>query len=197
MSARGPAPEDVRSRPVPLDTGRLGMRILLLSLSMLFAASLAGMVVVRSHAAAWPPAGTPSLPGGLWLSTLLILASSATIAWALRGIGRGDAAVLKIGLGATLLLGVGFLISQTFNWFVLVAENVTPRLNLFAFTFYLLTVLHALHVVGGLVPLGVVTGRAWRGVYSSDFHPGVRYVATYWHFLDVIWLVLFTVLFLL
>lgn len=197
MSTPGPASGDVRSRPVPVDTGRLGMRVLLLSLSMLFGASLVGMLVVRSSAEAWPPPGMPALPGGLWISTLLIIASSGTIAWALRGIGRGDVGILRKGLTATLALGLAFLASQTLNWFALVAQNVTPRANLFAFTFFLLTVLHALHVVGGLVPLSVVTGRAWHGAYSPGFHPGVRYVATYWHFLDVVWLVLFAALFLL
>jgi cytochrome c oxidase subunit 3 len=196
MSADGPLSDDVRSRPVPLETGRLGMRVLLLSLSMLFAASLAGMLVVRSRAEVWPPSGMPALPGGLWISTLLIVASSATIAWALKGIGRGHTRALRQGLATTLVLGLAFLASQTVNWFVLIAENVTPRLNLFAFSFYLLTVLHALHVVGGLVPLAVVTLRAWRGAYSAEAHAGVGYVATYWHFLDVVWLILFAALFL-
>jgi cytochrome c oxidase subunit 3 len=51
-------------------------------------------------------------------------------------------------------------------------------------------------VVGGLVPLGLVTARAWRGGYTAGFHPGVEYTAMYWHFLDVVWLVLFAVLYL-
>ena len=68
------------------------------------------------------------------------------------------------------------------------------RTNLYGFLFYLLTGLHALHVVGGLVPLAVTTARAWQGKYTAVAHAGVEHVALYWHFLDVIWLVLFGVL---
>ena len=185
-----------RSEPAPLATGRLGMRLLLAALAVLFAASVTGLLVVRSNAAVWPPPGVPELPRGLWLSTLLILAASAAIHWGLTGIRRGDAQRLRRGLALTALLGLGFLASQTVSWFALVAVNLTAKTNLYGFTFYLLTGLHALHVVGGLVPLGLVTARAWRGRYSAASYEGVEYTATYWHFLDVIWLILWVVLLL-
>jgi cytochrome c oxidase subunit III len=195
MSGRR-TPKDFRSQAAPREMGRLGMRLLLLSLSMLFAASLVGYVVVRSHASAWPPRGMPAFPKALWVSTLLIMVSSLTVQGALRGVRRGDVGALRRGLALTLVLGLGFLVCQTLNWFLLVAEYVTPKVNLYAFTFYLLTGLHAAHVVGGLIPLGITTRRAFQGAYSPTFHPGVENIATYWHFLDVVWLVLFTVLFL-
>ena len=163
---------------------------------MLFAASVMGLLVVRSNATAWPPPGVPSLPRLLWLSTLLILAASAAIHWALTGIRRGDAGRLRAGLALTILLGLAFLASQTVNWFALVAANLTAKTNLYGFTYYLLTGLHALHVVGGLVPLSIVTVRAWRGRYSAAAHAGVEYTATYWHFLDGVWLILWAVLLL-
>ena len=94
----------------------------------------------------------------------------------------------------TTMLGVAFLASQTVNWFALVAAKLTAKTNLYGFTFYMLTGLHAAHVVGGVIPLGVVTVRAWRGRYSSSFHPGVRYCGIYWHFLAAVWLVLFIML---
>ena len=61
--------------------------------------------------------------------------------------------------------------------------------------FYVLTALHAAHVIGGLIPLIVVYIKARRGRYSRNFHPGVRYVTAYWHFLDVVWVLLFLVLY--
>jgi len=186
----------VRSEAAPLATGRLGMRLLLLSLGMLFAATLAGYFWVRASAEAWPPAGMPALPPGLWLSTALIVVSSVTVQWALAGVRRGAQGALRTGLLLTTLLGLGFLASQTVNWFSLVAANFTPRLNLYAFTFFLLTALHAAHVIGGLIPLAVVTTRAWQGRYGAVTHAGVEYVTTYWHFLGAVWLVLFVVLFL-
>ena len=191
-----PEHDPARIAPVELSIGKLGMRLLIASLAMLFAASITGYIVVRTRAEVWPPAGMPALPSGLWLSTVLIVLSSVTMAWAVGGIRRDRQQPLRVGLLLTLLLGLGFLANQTVNWFSLVAADVRPGANLYAFTFFVLTWLHALHVVGGLVPLGLVTARAWRGAYSAPFHPGVEYTAMYWHFLDVVWLVLFAVLFL-
>lgn len=189
-----PAPDDPRSAPAPLPLGRLGMRLLLLALGMLFAATLSGYLAIRGRAAAWPPPGVPALPATLWVSTVIIALSSFTAQWAVRGARTGRQTQLRHGLALTLLLGVAFLASQTVNWFSLVALHFTAKTNLYGFLFYLLTVLHALHVVGGLVPLGTVTARAWRGAYTPDSRSGVEYTLTYWHFLDAVWLVLFAVL---
>jgi heme/copper-type cytochrome/quinol oxidase subunit 3 len=191
-----PVHDRARTAPVELSTGKLGMRLLIASLAVLFAASITGYIVVRTRAEVWPPAGMPALPSGLWLSTVLIVLSSVTMAWAVAGIRRDRQRPLRLGLLLTFLLGLAFLASQTVNWFGLVAADVRPGANLYAFTFFVLTWLHALHVVGGLVPLGLVTARAWRGGYTAGFHPGVEYTAMYWHFLDVVWLVLFAVLYL-
>ncbi|MEW6337963.1 MAG: cytochrome c oxidase subunit 3 [Acidobacteriota bacterium] len=188
--------KDGRGERAPLATGRMGMVVLLASLTMLFAAGIAGYLVIRARAEVWPPPGVPPLPGGLWLSTVLILLSSATLYWAVDGIRHEDRRALRLGLSATAALGLAFLASQTVSWFALVAAEGRPQASLFAFTFFVLTVLHALHVVGGLVPLGVVTARAWRGAYTRDVHAGVEYTAMYWHYLDGVWLVLFAVLLL-
>ncbi|TAM48312.1 MAG: heme-copper oxidase subunit III [Acidobacteria bacterium] len=185
-----------RDEPAPIETGRLGMRLLVAALSMLFAASLVAYGLIRSRAAVWPPAGMPHLPATLWVSTVLILASSVTMQAAVRAVRAGRERALRAGMLLTTLLGVLFLVSQTLNWFALVAAHLTAKANLYGFTFYILTGLHAAHVVGGLIPLAVVTARAFRGRYSAEFHPGVEYCAIYWHFLDVVWVVMFAVLML-
>jgi len=189
-----PVPQDDRAAAAPLDTGRLGMRLLVLALSMLFAASIVGYLLIRSKATVWPPPGMPILPHGLWTSTLIIAISSLTMHSAVRAARAGRRQPLQSWMLLTTLLGVAFLASQTVNWFALVAANLTAKTNLYGFTFYLLTGLHAVHVVGGLIPLAVVTARAWHGRYSADFHPGVEYCAIYWHFLAAVWVVLFLVL---
>mgnify|MGYP001766899609 CR=1 FL=1 len=176
--------------------GMLGMRLFIASLAMVFAATLVGYLVVRARAESWPPPGVPLLPGTLWISTAILLASSVTMAWAGRGVRRGDQRALRAGLVLTSLLGVAFLVSQTLNWFALVAANLTMRTNLYGFTFYLLTGLHALHVLGGLGPLAVVTRNAFAGKYSAAAHAGVAHVSLYWHFLDAVWIVMFAVLLL-
>ncbi len=195
MTATG-ARNGGRDEAVPIETGRLGMRLLVLALSMLFGASILAYAVIRSRAAVWPPAGMPRLPDTLWVSTLVILASSVTMESARRAARAGRGRGLRTGMLLTTLLGVLFLASQTLNWFALVAAHLTAKANLYGFTFYILTGLHAAHVVGGLIPLAVVTARAFRGRYSAEFHPGVEYCAIYWHFLDVVWVVMFAVLML-
>ena len=193
MSERPVFPGD-RAAPAPIGTGTLGMKLLILALSMLFAASTVGYLIIRSRAPVWPPPGMPRLPGTLWISTLIIVVSSLTMQSAVRAARAGRQGALRMAMLLTTMLGVAFLASQTVNWFALVAAKLTAKTNLYGFTFYMLTGLHAAHVVGGVIPLGVVTVRAWRGRYSSSVHPGVRYCGIYWHFLAAVWLVLFIML---
>jgi heme/copper-type cytochrome/quinol oxidase subunit 3 len=191
---------DGRAAPSALgDAGLLGMYLLLVALGMLFAASLVGYWTIRSHHQPWPPPGFPVLPRTLWLSTLLIVLSSVAIQGALRAVRRGQAAALRRRLVLALALGVGFLASQTTVWLQIVgqitaaSENAGPYLKLF----YVLTGLHAAHVLVGLATLALVTTRAFRGRYTSSQHSGVRYSAVYWHFLDAVWCVLFVAVYLL
>ncbi len=172
----------------------LAMYVFLVSLTMLFAASMVGYLVVRSRAAEWRPEGAAALPAGLWASTAVLLLSSATMHWALRSARRGRPIGLRVGLMATFGLGGLFLGLQTLNWLELVSEHVTPTTGLYGFTFYVLTGLHAIHVIGGLIPLGITTARAFLGRYGWARYSGVRNVAVYWHFLDVVWIVMFTAL---
>ena len=166
------------------------MAVFLIALTVLFVGSLVAVVVVRLSAGAWPPAGAPAVPRLLWLSTALLVACSATVHAALRAIRRGDRDRLVRWLGATTVLALLFLGSQSLAW-VGFFDPATFGDNLYGFTFYLLTGLHAAHVVGGLVALGVGLVLAWRGAFSWAHHDGVRHIATYWHFLDGVWLVLF------
>jgi cytochrome c oxidase subunit 3 len=101
-------------------------------------------------------------------------------------------AMLRGMLVLGLILGTAFLVNQVINWFAMINIKLPPTSrNLFTFTFYMLTGLHAAHVIGGLIQLSVVTVRAYRGAYSPSYHPGVTYSVMYWHFLDIVWLVMF------
>lgn len=186
---------ELAPKPVP-EAGVMAMRLFLASLSVLFAASIAAYLVVRSRAVTWPPPGMPRLPSGLWVSTAIIVASSLFVQRALSAARRGGGGAIFRNLLLTTVLGLGFLVSQAINWQSLIAVHVTAGVHLYAFTFFTLTGLHAAHVVGGIIPLVTVTLRARRGAYSSSFHPGVYYCAAYWHFLDLVWLVMFCLLFL-
>ena len=174
------------------------MRLFLVSLAILFGAGLLGYVVIRLLALGEEPADVPALPRGLWLSTALLLASSGTMQAALIAARRDEAGRLRAAMVATTLLGLGFLAVQGACWLSWMgpmtdALGDAERVFLLA-GFYVLTGLHALHVIGGLVPLVVVTVRALAGGYSAGDHPGIVYTAMYWHFLDGVWIVLFLTL---
>jgi cytochrome c oxidase subunit 3 len=170
------------------------MVIFLVSLGVLFAGSLVAYVVVRWRAAGWPPADLPPLPRVLVLSTALILAGSGTVQWALVSARSGRLLRLRIALTATLALGIAFLASQTAGWVQLVGARATVRSDLYSWMFYFLTGLHALHVIGGLVPLTVVTVNAYYNRYSALYHTAVRFCTMYWHFLGVVWITLYGML---
>ena len=189
----GGDPRRVREGAIP-GAGVLGMWVFLATLTVLFIASIVGYLVVRLRATDWPPPGMPRLPAGLWLATLVLLAGSVTIHRALRSIRLGDRAALIRWLQATLALAVVFLSVQSWNWWGLIRLHLTAASNLYAFTFFMLTGLHAAHVIGGIALLAIVLVRSLRGRYGSDRHGGVTYAAMYWHFLDAIWLVLFAVM---
>jgi cytochrome c oxidase subunit III len=176
--------------------GPFGMAVLLISLTMLFSASLVALIVIRSRASAWPPHGMPRLPSSLWVSTVVIVLASAAVQRGLNLIRRNEKARLPRYLVATMVLGLMFLAAQTVNWleFYGAIRHITFS-GAYLGMFYVLTGLHAAHVVGGLIPLVVVLGRARQGLYSQAYHPGVRYVAMYWHFLDVMWIVLFSLIY--
>ncbi len=91
-------------------------------------------------------------------------------------------------------LGVGFMVCQGFAWERLLHIHLLPGLRHYALTFYMLTGLHAIHVVGGLLLMGWVIVQAHRGRYWSYHHPGILYNTMYWHFLGVAWVLLFGVL---
>ena len=170
------------------------MRLFLVSLAILFASSLIGYVVIRLLVVD-DPLDLPSLPRGLWLSTLVLVASSGTMQMAVIAARRGQLKRLSRGMTATTLLGFLFLVIQALCWIQWAgpmeeALAQSPQAYLLT-SFYVLTGLHAVHVLGGLVPLMVVTSRVWAGRYSAEHHPGVIYCAMYWHFLDGVWLVLF------
>lgn len=180
--------------------GRFGMGLFLSSLGMLFGATLLAFLVLRLEIGrAWPT--LPALPAILWLSTLTIVVSSATMQWGLRSIRNDRRRALPSAMLLTFALGVGFLVMQTvawLQWLVPAAERWGESNEWrFALTsFYIFTGLHAAHVVGGLIPMAVVTSRAMRGRYSSAAHSGVQYCTMYWHFLDAVWLALFASLLL-
>ena len=177
--------------------GVLGMWVFIAVVAMIFAASVLGYLVVRFDrppGMEWMPEGTPGLPHALALSTLLLVVSSWTMQGAVRAAREGRPRGVTSGLAATLGLAVAFLAIQSLAWAELWRRQATLDSGLYAWTFYVLTGLHALHVLGGLPPMAIALRNARAGRYGPSGHAGLVLCAMYWHALDAIWVVLYATL---
>jgi heme/copper-type cytochrome/quinol oxidase subunit 3 len=171
-----------------LSLRQLGMLVLYCSLSVVFLATIVGFWFTRLTSPHYRTPGLPDLPKGLVLSTLLIGLTSLCIWQAQRGIAQNLLESVKRWLLAAATTAGLFLLTQTANWFAM--RPPSSQNSLYIATFYLLTGVHALHVVGGFVPLGFVLYHASVRHYSSSSHEGLTLCAQYWHFLGGVWLVL-------
>lgn len=179
------------------------MAAALTAIAMLFVAFTTAYLARRQE----PGWGAVTMPPVLWLTTALLLASSGALEWARRRIAAGDIRGLQRGLTATAWLGGGFLVGQIAAWRSLAAQGAYISANPHSGFFYLLTGAHGAHLLGGLVALGIILWKAYAGRYgvaslradSAARHhvtqAGVGVFALYWHFMDLLWLYLFALLF--
>lgn len=172
-----------------------GMWLFIASLGMLFGASLALYFISRATVPGFL-GKLPHAPAWLYAGTAVLVISSITMQHAVTCVRRGWLDGLRNAMFVTLALGGVFLASQFAAWVHYTRLDIDATANLATFSVYLLTVLHALHVMGGLVGLTWVSLRAHRRWYSPARSAGVRACALYWHFLGVVWLILFAALFL-
>ena len=180
--------------------GQLGMWLFLLSLAMVFGASIVAYVIVRMQLVSeddWRPDNAPGLPSLLFVSTGILLVGSLTLALANRSASQGGSGSRVGGwMLVTCVFLFAFLVTQTIAWIELVQQNLMFDESLYAWMFYVLTGLHALHVIAGLPPAFVTTRHAFQGHYSTSkvSRAGLIYCGMYWHFLDAVWIVLYLVL---
>ena len=174
------------------ERGSFGMRLFLLSLTILFAGSMVGYAVIRSRAAETVDI---QLPTAFWWSTAAIIASGIALSRALASARAGQAARLRRALVFALGLSLIFLAIQApAVWHLLSMHEAMREQNVYLYGLALaLIVLHALHVLGGMIPLVTVTLKTLSDPahYHSYHHGPVRYVAMYWHFLEAGWIVMF------
>jgi cytochrome c oxidase subunit III len=174
---------------------QFGLLILMVSMTVLFTATIIAYVWTRLINPIWKTPEMPELPLGLFGSTVMITGLSAAMHRAVRDVRLNRNESLVRDLWLALAFGVAFLLGQGLNW-----RTMAPGLYadvphpLYPFTFYMLTGLHAAHVVGGFIPLGIVISRARRRLYTSSEHEGVRLCRQYWDYLGVVWLVLLATL---
>lgn len=179
------------------DKYRIGMWVALAGVMMMFTALTSAYIVRAAGASDWTPIAIPPF---LWISTGLIVISSVTFELARKGLKRNDQQAYGRMLLITVLFGLGFLGAQLLAWRQLVSQGVYLSSNPHSAFFYLLTALHALHLLGGILALDYLLLHAWRKRAVEQI--GARRsaaagaVAIYWHFMAGLWIYLFLLLFL-
>jgi cytochrome c oxidase subunit 3 len=173
----------------------LGMVLFVASEAMFFAAFFAGYFTIRENAESWPPPGIPHLKIDIaTLLTVILVTSSVTVQMSIRSIRAGRRDRSTLWLAVTIALGVAFLALQAYDYSQL---GFGLKDGPFGTLFYVMTGIHMAHVIGGVVFLGLVLGQAVRGRLSMTQHDPLAAGAIYWDFVDVVWLCLFTVFYLL
>ncbi len=179
-------------------TARIGMIIFLGSWAMMFAALFFTYGGVRTRAEIWPPLEYPELPLGLpSLNTLAVALSSGLLVFGIRALEKGRTRWLAPSIIGAALLGAAFLASQIAVWRAMNDAGLTQQSGTYGSVFFGLTWVHAAHVVVGLVALAVIGLRALFGVYTPARNLTIRLWAMYWHFVGIVWAVLFVTVYVL
>ncbi|MCP9489986.1 MAG: cytochrome c oxidase subunit 3 [Solirubrobacteraceae bacterium MAG38_C4-C5] len=188
----GPPPANRSSR---VDPQMLGMLLFIISEVMVFGAFFTAYFFIRVvQGAEWPAAGTELPVAIAGVNTAILLSSSLTLHWALVSIKNEDRNGFRAGILLTTLLGATFLFVQINEY---VHVGFAPQDHAQGTIFYGLTGLHGAHVAIGLLLLLSVTIRAFRGHYSAKEHAGVEIPGIYWHFVDVMWIVVYATIYIL
>ena len=189
-------PRDTVLGPFPVDIS-LTIQIIILTELLLFGGAFGMYFAIRLQFPFWPPAGAPILDDFIArIQTLILISSSVLVEWAVWQLKRGRQRAFKAGIVGTTILGSLFPILQFgFEWPHLILNNIlTPGSGFFGATFFLLTGIHGAHVVAGVIAYVYTDIRAFMGQYSPKNHGFVEATSTYWHFVHIIWLVLFALM---
>ena len=181
------------------NTALLGMLLFIASEVMFFGGLFGVYFNIRATLPNWP-----ALPEGVEfrvnplvvIATVILVASSFTMQWAVWRIRKGDRTGMNRALAVTLIMGVVFLAMQAIDYALLISEGFRLGSGIFPSLFYTMTGFHGAHVFGGVIGIVVVLLRGLAGQFSSRHHVAVEAVSIYWHFVDVVWIALFTTIYI-
>ncbi len=179
-----------------IDSRKLGMWAFLASECLFFGALISSYLLYRTR-------GAPGTrPGDVYdipytsVSSFVLLMSSLTMVLALTAIQRGDHSRLRVWLAATALLGSVFVGGQVYEFTVFAHEELNLSSSVAASSFFVLTGFHGVHVTVGILWLLTLVGMSWRGQIPVERSLDIEIAGLYWHFVDVVWIVIFTVVYL-
>ena len=180
-----------------ISNGKIATWLFLGSEVMFFTGLIGAYIVLRFGQPDWPdPARTLNVPLTA-TNTFLLICSSVTLVWALQNIQGGDQKKGFYGLLATTLIGAGFVGVQVYEYIKLMSEGVLPSANIFGSCFYIMTGFHGAHVLGGVILLAVLTVMSALGKFSPTNYAAVENSGLYWHFVDLVWIILFAIVYLM
>ena len=185
-----------QAEPYSSNKLRIAMWFLLLVVMMTFGGLISAYIVISTNGVMeWKPF---DLPVQVWISTFLILASSVTYQIAQSALNADNQQKAKNWFLATTVFGGMFIASQILAWFELVRRGVYVQSNPYAGFFYILTAVHAVHVIGGIIALGYIVLRTWEKTSFDDELAKRKQISNtvgwYWHFMDGLWIVLLLLL---
>jgi heme/copper-type cytochrome/quinol oxidase subunit 3 len=198
--------DDVMRPPADREPGagvyneKLGMWVFLGSEVMFFTALIGSYIILRvAHPEGWVghPRHTPLNIPVTAVNTFLLICSSVTMVKAFAAVQDGHLKQLRLWLIATVIIGASFVGVQAFEYRELIHHGFTPSASLFGSTFYTMTGFHGFHVTMGVICMIYVTLQAFRGRYTAQDHRGVEVIGLYWHFVDLVWIILFTIVYLI
>lgn len=182
-----------------IDNRKLGVWLFLGSEVMFFSSLIAVYLLTRASAPKPVEIFGPATITLISINTFLLIVSSLTMVLSLAFAQRGSQVGTKLSLFATVALGATFVTIQAFEYNNLFHEGLTAIGDPFLFgsPFYLLTGFHGIHVAGGVVWNFILWLKAMRGGYSKENHSSIELAGLYWHFVDLVWIILFTIIYLL
>ncbi|MFC3285406.1 cytochrome c oxidase subunit 3 [Litchfieldella rifensis] len=174
--------------PPAMTAGRVGLVVFLAVATSLFALTISAYMM-RMHASGdWRPL---PIPGLLWFNTGALLLGSIALQWAWNAVRRNDESGLTIGLMVGGACSLVFILGQLLVWYQLSAAGYYMAGNPANSFFFMLTALHGLHLLGGLIAWGRLLPKVWRGVAPMRVCSSVELCALYWHYLFAVWIILF------
>ena len=177
---------------------KLGMWVFIASEIMFFSGFFGAYIVLKNMHPELFAASAQQLDRVLGtINTAILITSSLTMALSHLALQSGKEDKFRLYLGVTILLSVGFLVVKTIEYYSKLSHGIFPETNVFFASYYITTGFHALHVIGGMIPMTWFLLKSLTKGYPQELHTRIETLGLYWHFVDLVWIFLFPTLYLI